>query len=652
MQRVVGRHRIGVVVNRVEDYVLPVVRGLGEVLHGSGASLLVLAQPPDESGGHDPWLRRLVRAGAVDGLVLTGVVGTWQGIPSVDALVSDLGGHGGVPLVTLGSVLPGVPDVSCDNADAVRALVDHVVRDAGRRHPLLLAGPEGNTDSAEREDAARRAFAAHGVALTDDDVVRGDFARELAYRRLGEALARRAAAGAPCVDAVLAVNDEMALGALDALAVAGLRVPDDVVVTGFDDTLAARTSRPRLTTVDQQLVEQGRQVAALLLDQLAGRPVPQRVRTPYRLVVRSSTTAPGDPTTDDLEGALAAARAEVDGVRRLLDLQQGLLGASDETTLTEELAAHVPRTDVRRMLLVRAREGRARLLWASGTEPVVAGQETHALEELLPPSHRDELDRGTLVVHLLGREGRESGLLVHEQADLDRWTGQALEQGLSGALETLRRTDELTAYAIELERQVDARTSQLQRANQRLHAALLVDGLTGVQNRIAFDEALAAAWAEHQDGGGAFAVLMCDVDRFKLYNDTAGHLAGDGCLREVASCVADAVRGRDDLVARFGGEEFAVLLPGADEAGAAQVARRVLERVRAARLAHPGLGPGGTVSLSIGVASTAGRDDLRSADDLVRRADAALYRAKAAGRDRVESAGTDLAAVGSASDRA
>ena len=158
-----------------------------------------------------------------------------------------------------------------------------------------------------------------------------------------------------------------------------------------------------------------------------------------------------------------------------------------------------------------------------------------------------------------------------------------------------------------------------------------LDGLTGVFNRRYFDLQLTAATKQHLRGGADISLLMIDIDYFKLYNDNKGHLAGDDCLKSVAKAIKKASSRPLDIVCRYGGEEFAVILPETSLTGAKQVAERVMLVVSDLELPHPE-SPRNKVTISIGIACM-NNSEAVSAADLVKRADAALYDAKEAGRN-------------------
>lgn len=180
---------------------------------------------------------------------------------------------------------------------------------------------------------------------------------------------------------------------------------------------------------------------------------------------------------------------------------------------------------------------------------------------------------------------------------------------------------------------------QLGEANLRLEALSGLDALTGLPNRRSFDRALSESVERQENCSGTVSVLMIDVDRFKSYNDSLGHQAGDDALRAVAVALR-AATGEHGHVSRYGGEEFAAILEGLDEPDAAEIAHRCIMTVLEKALRHP-LGIDGVVTVSIGVASAdfgEGRRPL-SGRALVNAADVARYGAKRAGRNRVRVAG-------------
>lgn len=183
---------------------------------------------------------------------------------------------------------------------------------------------------------------------------------------------------------------------------------------------------------------------------------------------------------------------------------------------------------------------------------------------------------------------------------------------------------------------------QLTDANQRLELYARQDYLTGLYNRRYLDERLAREIARARREGETLAVCMVDVDYFKAYNDRLGHLAGDDCLRAVAQALAEQVTRPGDLVSRYGGEEFVVVLAATDESGARLVADRIRAAVEALGLPHPEA-PLGVVTVSAGAVACRPAAELPDVASLLRSADQALYAAKRAGRNRV-AAGLDRAA--------
>jgi len=171
------------------------------------------------------------------------------------------------------------------------------------------------------------------------------------------------------------------------------------------------------------------------------------------------------------------------------------------------------------------------------------------------------------------------------------------------------------------------------RAEHDFAVMATIDALTGLANRRKFDEAIDQEWRRAQRGQHQIALLMIDADSFKNFNDQFGHQAGDVALKALAECIAASARRAGDLAARFGGEEFAVLLPETGIEEAVVVAENIQARLASLRTLQNGR-PDSTPTLSIGVACMAPRQGLEPRD-LIRTADGALYKAKEAGRNCV-----------------
>jgi len=211
-----------------------------------------------------------------------------------------------------------------------------------------------------------------------------------------------------------------------------------------------------------------------------------------------------------------------------------------------------------------------------------------------------------------------------------------------------RQNEDLIEANQQLEARVAERTRALQKANadlvnanQQLEVFSRTDALMGIANRAHFDERLIEELQRARRQQWPLSLVMIDVDHFKAYNDHYGHQAGDRCLQSIARAVDAALYRATDLLARYGGEELVVILPDTDAANAVVVAERLVRSVSALALPHATSPAGAVVTVSAGVATiAAGGVRLESQSDvaelLIQSADQALYRAKQAGRDRVE----------------
>lgn len=193
----------------------------------------------------------------------------------------------------------------------------------------------------------------------------------------------------------------------------------------------------------------------------------------------------------------------------------------------------------------------------------------------------------------------------------------------------------------DLEQRVAQRTAQLEALNHKLSLAneqlariSHEDSLTGLPNRRIFDESLQREWYHGKRYHKPLSLIMIDIDFFKPYNDELGHIAGDRCLRAVAQLLASKPQRSTDIVARFGGEEFVVLLPNTNQTQAYELAQRMQDALRRQAMAHPKSSISPYLTLSMGIACAV-PDELTAPEELLLIADDALYQAKEQGRNRI-----------------
>jgi diguanylate cyclase len=222
------------------------------------------------------------------------------------------------------------------------------------------------------------------------------------------------------------------------------------------------------------------------------------------------------------------------------------------------------------------------------------------------------------------------------QHDVDAIDAGARGQVLMSAVSRIAAaTRDMAAQNRRLSQQMDASSRQvetLQSTLQSVRVAALTDSLTGLANRRLFDETLRRQLAQAEADGVPLCLVMCDIDHFKHFNDTWGHIVGDQVIRFIASALRHFAQG-DLLAARYGGEEFAIILPRCSLVQAHAIASDIYSSVRSKRLTRRSTGDVlGAVTISIGIA------EQRSGDlptDLIARADACLYASKRNGRDRI-----------------
>ncbi len=260
-------------------------------------------------------------------------------------------------------------------------------------------------------------------------------------------------------------------------------------------------------------------------------------------------------------------------------------------------------------------------LYANGRVVAISDIETAEMT----PCYREMLQsfqvRANLVIPILNQEHLWGLLIAHHCRSSRSWhpTEVSLLQQLATQVGVAIHQAELY--------------QQLQQANQKLEELAIRDGLTQIANRRWFDDTLDRLWQQLQRDEKPLALILCDIDYFKPYNDYYGHQSGDRCLVEVAQTLQGVAKRPDDLVARYGGEEFAIILPNTGNEQAMVVAQRARKAVASLKIPHAQSATASHVTVSLGVSALIPSGE-NSRKELIRRADQALYAAKGYGRDR------------------
>jgi diguanylate cyclase (GGDEF)-like protein len=632
----------------------------------------------------------------------------------------------GFPLLFVGPG-DGTPTLMIDSEGGILQILEHLISHGHRAIALIAGDQEDPGDSTVRVAAYRKGVRNFG--LNDDPrlVEYGQHWDKGGY----DAMQRMLQSGVKFT-AVMCSNDDSAVGVMKALKEAGLRIPFDVAVTGFDDHLAALGQIPPLTSAHYPLFETGYRSILLLRKRLEDGPgsLPAEVRVSTWLVPRQScgclpemvaktasgtafpiVSAGGSPkqVKEELSQAMMAALLSgnstaqkreltplcdrlLEGFLQSLDdgdpshfqialievlqgvemmheddayawqavisvLRQGghAILREDRTSRREERVEdllHQARTllnesTLRRHTRLQLQQTNWDELMGRLTSRLISSMDREqvytALREGLPQvginschvayfepqgddtvamSQIHSMEKGTSMIRFETRKFPPPGLYPEDKP-------------FNLALLPLFFQDENLGYvAFEGANLEPLATIVLQLSSSLRSAELhdqvlelsLTDGLTGAHNRRYFDLMLEKETDRSQRYNRNLAVIMVDIDHFKLYNDAFGHPEGDKALQEVARCITQGARRGLDVVTRYGGEEFAIVLPETDVEGA----RIVAEKIRVQMAANGKFLQPTTVSL--GIASL--RGNALRAQELVDRADRALYQAKNQGRDR------------------
>jgi len=675
--------RVGVLAPFVGgDHFGTIIDGISAAVGEDGGSLIAVQtlSPGTRSADHSgtPLLRYPIGWDHFDAAV---IVGRAMGPDDVRRLE-----RAGKRLVCISQTFAGIPSplVAADNRSGMGEAVRHLVGHGHRR--IAFAGFMGQQDVRERRMGYVEAIAEVGLTATPDLLFNAPDNHETGGRAIGRHLLRLAErdGGTLPATALIVGTDRNALGVLEVLEAAGVSVPGDLAVVGFDDIIEAAQLRPSLATVRQPLVELGRaafeQLHSLVLgtcgpdavtriattflpretcgcppagagDGEAHSPVrdwfhdtlrlQQAVNVQYELGVELLSSHQRDPRamgwlgrTGALAGYLGLWPAEDDadgagGDRTAASASDGADGP--ELKSPEARAAEILATaDVRTAIDAGSGGGvpsdaplkdrTVEIVGAYPADPRTSGYGNFTVPvSAFPPAS------------LLATADLASGAIVRVvpvRSDGNDWGVVAIVDRTQALTPPGREMVNNAASLLSVALDHDAVLRSLKEQKEQLHRAALFDPLTGLPNRaLLLDRLRQSAHRASRRPDRQFALLFLDLNGFKNINDTLGHAAGDRLLIEVARRLTTLLR-RTDTAARMGGDEFVVLLDGLRNPQEATLAAQRLHT----RLTAPIDLNGQAVAVGVSIGVSRSDEGSLDVDELLRRADSAMYRAKLASR--------------------
>ena len=431
------------------------------------------------------------------------------------------------PVVAIDTYIESAAEVTFDDAMSVRAMMEHLVGEHGCRRFAMVTGPMGNKVAMDRYNASCEVLYANGCVV--ESVFDGSWTRDGGRTAAAGMLANPQ--GLP--DAVVCGNDDMAFGVIEAFSAAGIRVPEDVKVTGFD---ALREAVGRgLTTVLRPVHKAGSTSVDILVEWMNGKRPKKRLTTlPTKLIVGSSCGCPGVPgTAEKYMRNLSEAHRNIErSLTRASGFSSSLAGVAGQAEAGKVISDFAGSWGVNEMHVCVAPDflspdaklqetgypGRM-LLLASYSMGRTAPQIAFNTKDLLPILQLEHEEPLTLVFSPLYYLDKNFGYAVF---DLNHATGFELYSVLTllgGALMSLNLKSIVTAYATALE-------------DMSMH-----DPLTGLYNRRGYNRLAPAMFADAQAHGRCFAVISCDMDGMKTINDQHGHMAGDTAITRMGKAL-------------------------------------------------------------------------------------------------------------------
>lgn len=493
----------------------------------------------------------------------------------------------GIPAVSIDRELGDCYFIGIRNAPAMEQITRHFIEEHGAKKLNFISGPEDNTESSARLSAFQRVLEEHGIPLEPERVYRGTF-RAKDGRRGVEAFLR---SGLELPDAIVCANDAMAISAVLALEANGIRVPDDIMVSGFDNIYNARHFSPALTTVERPLMQSGALACELICRHAAGEELP-RMQELNAVPIYSESCGCPVQQAEDVSVFKKRNYQILENTRRDISrfnqMSCSLVECDSFSEYIDALKNYILMTKCEEFYLCLNDNWHLRQIQHetgyTGELPVdsytVSGYskrilmplsyydrsfrsaESFTSDEILPRLHTEsDRTRNIFFVPLHFRE-RCLGYFAIVNSDFPMVSTMfhSWSINISNSLENFRKLLCLDEIVQELD---------------KLYA---IDSLTGVFNRNGFKRSAGPVFDSCIEGGRKVMIMFADMDGLKPINDSFGHKCGDHAIRSIAEILQEScVRG--EIVCRFGGDEFFIFAADYSEADAEQLRSRIQSRI-------------------------------------------------------------------------
>lgn len=487
----------------------------------------------------------------------------------------------GVPCASMVVKIDGAINIWMENESGIRAIVEHLVEEHHARKIFYISGPVESQDAEERLNAYKRASEQYGLAWDDRMVAYGDYTYKSGIHAVNELLQK----DMPLPDAVMAANDDMAIGAVLAFKEAGYQVPEDILVTGYDNSSIAQLNHPRLTTVRRGEYAAAEIAYKTLMEAIRGEnPQMEHIVCGKPLFSQSCGCDKKQGYTHaELQEMYVKKSVEVDDNLELLKCCAaeftGLETFDDFKECTQQYIRLLSPDYFYLCMcgsienyfdeLERMAEGKERgrdetvytediwipLAYENG---VFNSYDGFHRNELLPPSCKSGREGNFYLVMPLHHQEYCFGYCVvgNYRPALEGRFFRHFILSLDNALETVRRQDTMNAML------------------GRLSKMWLYDELTGVNNRAGYNKFAPRILEEAQKKQLPIAVIFADMDGLKKVNDLYGHEEGDAYIKAMAN-ILEHNRRHGELLARYGGDEFVIVLNGYSEDGIREYVVRI-----------------------------------------------------------------------------